>query len=71
MIPPFQLTSFLLLGTGVRGLPSAAGLDRNLHARQDPHPEDLPHPDIPCSLVAENPRERRHGSVSGAKVDVN
>jgi len=52
---------------GVRGFPGTARPDGHLHARQDPHTEDLPHPDLPCSLVAEDPRERRHGSLSGRR----
>ena len=48
----------------VRGLPSAAGSDWHLHAWQDPHPQDLPHPDLQGALVAEGARERGHGLVS-------
>ena len=51
--------------SGVRRLPSAAGSDGHLHARKDPDAEDLAHPDLPRSLVAEGAREHRHGSVSG------
>lgn len=40
---------------GICGLPGAAGPDRNLHAWQNPHSKDLPHPDLPCPLVAEDP----------------
>ena len=59
-------TLLLFLPSGVRGLSGAAGPDRYLHARQDPHAEDLSHPDLPSSLVAEDPREHRYGLVSGA-----
>ena len=58
-----SITFFFL--TGVCRLSGAAGPDRYLHARQDPHTEDLSHPDLPSSLVAEDPREHRYGSVSG------
>lgn len=50
---------------GVCWVPGAAGFDRDLHARQNPHTEDFPHPDFPSSLVAEDPREHCHGFVSG------
>ena len=56
----------LFLASGVRGLSGAAGPDRDLHAWQDPHAEDLSHPDLPRSPVAEDPREHRYGLVSGA-----
>lgn len=59
-------TVLLCLPSGVRGLSGAAGPDRYLHARQDPHPEDLSYPDLPSSLVAEDPREHSYGLVSGA-----
>lgn len=39
---------------GIRRLPGAAGPDRNLYAWQDPHAEDLSHPDLPSSLVAKD-----------------
>ena len=55
----------LVFLSGVRRLSGAAGPDGHLHAWQDPHPEDLPHPDLPSSLVAEDPREHRYGLVSG------
>ena len=51
--------------SGLCGFPSTAGSDRNLHARENPHPQDFPDPDLQGSLVAENPRECRHGPVSG------
>ena len=51
----------------VRGVPSSARFDGHLHARQDPHAEDLAHPDLPRALVAEDPRVRRHGLVSGVR----
>ena len=50
---------------GVRWFPSAAGLDRYLHARQDPHSQDISHSDLQSSFVAESARECRHGSLSG------
>ena len=34
--------------------PSATRFDGHLHAWQDSHPQDLPHPDIPGSFVAED-----------------
>lgn len=49
--------NFVLAGT--------TGLDRNLHARQDPDFEDLPDPNLPSSLVAESARVNRHGPLSG------
>lgn len=48
------------------GLSGAAGPDWYLHARQDPHPEDLSIQISPSSPVAEDPREHRYGLVSGA-----
>lgn len=48
----------------VCGFPSAAGSDWHLHARQDPHPQDLPDPDLQGSPVAEGARECGHGLVS-------
>ena len=48
----------------VCGLPSAAGSNRHLHARQDPHTQDLSHPDLQGSPVAEGARECGHGLVS-------
>ena len=50
----------------VCGFPSAAGSDRHFHAWQDSHAQDLPHPDLPGSLVAEGARERGHGPVSSS-----
>ena len=45
--------------------PSAAGSDWYFHARQDPYPQDLPHPDLQSSSVAEDSRVCCHGSLSG------
>lgn len=59
------MLSHSLFLAGVCGLPGTAGSDRYLHAWQDPHPEDFSHPDLPSSLVAEDPREHRYGLVSG------
>ena len=53
------------LPVGVRWFPSAAGLDRYLHARQDPHSQDISHSDLQSSFVAESARECCHGSLSG------
>jgi hypothetical protein len=36
---------------------------RHFHAWQDPNAEDLFDSDLPCALVAEDPREHRHGLV--------
>lgn len=49
------ITLRTLSSLGVRGFPGAAGSDWDLHARKDPHPENLPHPDLQGSLVAEDP----------------
>lgn len=43
----------------------ATGPDGHLHARKDPYSQDLPHPDLPCPLVAEDPRVCRDGLVPG------
>jgi len=51
----------------LRGLPGPARPDRHLHARQDPHAQDLAHPDLPRPLVAKDPRERSHGHVPGLR----
>lgn len=44
------------------------GLDRNIHARQDPYTQDLAHPDLQSSLVAKGSRIYRHGLVSGKLI---
>mmetsp|Transcript_10158 Transcript_10158/g.30033 ORF Transcript_10158/g.30033 Transcript_10158/m.30033 type:complete len:262 (-) Transcript_10158:2381-3166(-) len=51
----------------VRGLPGAARPHGHLHAWQDPHAQDLAHPDFPRPPVAEDPRVRRHGPLPGAR----
>lgn len=69
---PFLLSVFLFVCLSSCDLmaPGATGPDRDLHARQDSHPQDLPHPDLPSPLVAEDPRVGGHGLVSGACVRV-
>lgn len=62
--------SLVPLSEGVCRLSSAAGLDRDLHAWQDSYTEDLPDPDLPGSLVAEDSRERRHGPLPGEEMTV-
>lgn len=58
-------TFTLFFPSGICRLSGAAGPDRYLHAWQDPHTEDLSHPDLPSSLMAEDPREHCDGLVSG------
>ena len=41
------------------------GPDGYIHARQDPHTEDLAHPNLQSSFVAEGSRIYCHGLVSG------
>jgi hypothetical protein len=45
--------------------PGAARLDGYFHARQDPDPHDQLDPNLPCSFVAEDSRERYYGLVPG------
>ena len=47
--------------------PGAARSDGHLHARQDPNPEDLPHPDLPCPFVAKDSRVRGDGLVPSVR----
>lgn len=56
-----------LAGSGFRiwELRGAVGPHWNFHARQDPHAEDLVDSDLPGPLVAEDPREYRHGPLPG------
>mmetsp|Transcript_9140 Transcript_9140/g.25471 ORF Transcript_9140/g.25471 Transcript_9140/m.25471 type:complete len:213 (-) Transcript_9140:2208-2846(-) len=49
----------------LRGLPGATRPHRHLHARQDSHTQDLPHPDLPSASLAEDPRVHHHGLVPG------
>lgn len=42
--------------------------DWHLYARQDSYLKDLPHPDLQSTPVAEDPRVRCHGLVSGIVV---
>ena len=49
----------------LRGLPGATRPHRHLHARQDSHAEDLPHPDLQSASLAEDPRVHHHGLVPG------
>lgn len=51
--------------SGICRLSGAAGPDGYLHAWQDPHTEDLSYPDLPSSLMAEDPREHCDGLVPG------
>jgi hypothetical protein len=46
----------------------ATRLDWNLHARQDPHAQDFPHPNLQGPSVAESTRVGRHGLVSGTQT---
>lgn len=59
----FFLTCFCV--SGVCWFSSATRSDRNLYAWQDSYAEDFPDPNLPCSLVAESPRECGDGLVSG------
>lgn len=61
----FGVTYTFFVPSGICRLSGAAGPNRYLYAWQDPHAEDLSHPDLPSPLVAEDSREHRDGLVSG------
>lgn len=48
-------------------VPSAAGLDGYIHAREDSDVEDIIDPDIQGAFVAEDPLIGSNGFVSGAR----
>jgi hypothetical protein len=52
----FEVIRTATLHAGLRRLPGAIRFDGHLHARQDPHVEDLAHSNLPRAPLAEDPR---------------